>query len=137
MEQNTELTIENAESVAIAPPTMSPEELASAMEKSEKLDKCKVLMDLTASYLELEKVGETFRGIFIGFQDMNITDKTTGEIKKLKAARFLADRKVQINAGAVLVSEIHRANVPVNTPLEVTYTEKRNNTKIYTIKLLA
>ena len=94
-------------------------------------------MDLTAEYVELEKTGESFRGVYIGFQDMNITDKQTGESKKLKAARFLIDKKVRINAGAVLISELHLANVPVGTPLEVTYVRKDGNTKIYSIKLIA
>ncbi len=94
-------------------------------------------MDLTAEYVELAKAGESFRGVYIGLQDMNITDKQTGENKKLKAARFLIDKKIYINAGAVLISELNRAGVPVGTPLEVTYVRKDGNTKIYSIKLIA
>jgi len=110
-----------------------------AMAKSDAkgLKAMTVMMDLTAEYIELEKVGESFRGVFIGLQDMNITDKQTGEHKTLKAARFLIDKKIYINAGAVLISELHRANVPFGTPLEVTYTRKDGNTKIYSIKLIA
>jgi hypothetical protein len=110
-----------------------------AMQKSDSksLKSMTVMMDLTAEYIELEKVGESFRGVFIGLQDMNVTDKQTGEQKKLKAARFLIDKKIFINAGAVLISELHRANVPFGTPLEVTYVRKDNNTKIYSIKLIA
>jgi len=119
--------------------TISQEDFLAAMEKSDskQLKGMEVLMDLTAEYVELEKTGESFRGVYIGFQDMNITDKQTGESKKLKAARFLIDKKVRINAGAVLISELHRANVPVGTPLEVTYVRKDGNTKIYSIKLIA
>lgn len=110
-----------------------------AMSKSDSktLKGMSVMMDLTAEYLELEKIGENFRGVFIGLQDMNVTDKQTGETKTLKAARFLIDKKIYINAGAVLISELHRANVPFGTPLEVTYVRKENNTKIYSIKLIA
>jgi hypothetical protein len=110
-----------------------------AMEKSDAkgLKAMSVMMDLTAEYIELAKVGESFRGVFIGLQDMNVTDKQTGEHKSLKAARFLIDKKIFINAGAVLISELHRANVPFGTPLEVTYTKKDGNTKIYSIKLIA
>ena len=119
--------------------TISQEDFLAAMEKSDskQLKGMEVLMDLTAEYVELEKTGESFRGVYIGFQDMNITDKQTGESKKLKAARFLIDKKVRINAGAVLISELHRANVPVGTPLEVTYVRKDGNTKIYSLKLIA
>jgi len=119
--------------------TINPTDFASAMEKSDSktLKSMEVLMDLTAAYVELEKVGESFRGVYIGFQDMNITDKQTGEQKRLKAARFLIDKKIFINAGAVLISEINRANVPLGTALEVTYVRKDGNTKIYSIKLIA
>jgi hypothetical protein len=41
-----------------------------------------------------------------------------------------------INGGTVLVSELHNANVKPGTPLEVTYTEKKGNVKIYRITLL-
>ena len=119
--------------------TINPTDFASAMEKSDSktLKGMEVLMDLTAAYVELEKVGESFRGVYIGFQDMNITDKQKGEQKRLKAARFLIDKKIFINAGAVLISEINRANVPLGTALEVTYVRKDGNTKIYSIKLIA
>jgi hypothetical protein len=68
---------------------------------------------------------------------MSITDKATGEMKDLRAARFIINQKVFINAGAVLISELERANIPVGTPLEVTYERKEGNTKIYSITLLA
>lgn len=128
---NTEVQVDLA--------SISQEDFLAAMEKSSSasLKKMEVLMDLSAEYVELEKAGESFRGVYIGFQDINITDKQTGESKKLKAARFIIDKKVRINAGAVLVSEIHRAGVPVGTPLEVTYVRKDGNTKIYSIKLIA
>lgn len=134
--------MENSQSIAnvetqVDISTIDQQDFISAMEKSQSLTKMEVLMDLTAAYVELEKVGESFRGVFIGFQDMNITDKQTGEIKRLKAARFIIDRKIYINAGAVLISEIQRANVPVGTPLEVVYTSKNGNTKVYAIKLIA
>lgn len=128
---NTEVQVDLA--------SISQEDFLAAMEKSSSasLKKMEVLMDLTAEYVELEKAGESFRGVYIGFQEINITDKQTSESKKLKAARFIIDKKVRINAGAVLVSEIHRAGVPVGTPLEVTYVRKDGNTKIYSIKLIA
>jgi hypothetical protein len=112
-------------------------DLASALEKSSELTKMRKVMTLTAEYIELEKPSESFRGIFIGTQSMSITDKATGEMKTLTAARFVINQKIYINAGAVLISELQRANVPVGTPLEVTYEKKEGNTKIYSITLLA
>lgn len=135
MENSTSNTAVVESSVELT--TINEQDFISAMEKSANLKKMEVLMDLSAEYIELEKVNEKFRGVFIGFQEMNITDKQTGEMKKLKAARFIIDRKIFINAGAVLISELNRANVPTGTPLEVTYVRKEGNTKVYSIKLIA
>jgi len=110
---------------------------AEIAELSTNLSKMETTLTLTAEYIELEKPSESFRGVYIGQQVMNITDKATGEEKQLVAARFLNNKKVYINAGAVLLSEISRANVPVGTPLEVTYIRKEGNTKIYEITLLS
>jgi hypothetical protein len=105
--------------------------------KSEKMDKLKPAIMLSASYMELEKPSEFFDGYFIGFQDMVVTDKQSGEQKTLKAARFLKDKKVFINAGAVLINELERAKIELGTPLRVTYLRKEKDTKIYTLTLLA
>ena len=86
--------------------------------------------------MELEKPGESFDGIFIGWQEMGITDKQTGEQKTLKASRFLINKQVKINAGAVLVNELERAKIAVGTAVRVTYLRKEGNTKLYTLTLL-
>jgi len=106
------------------------------VEQSMNVEKAKKGLTLTAEYIELTKVGDSFRGVYIGLGEVNVTDKQTGELKPLTAARFLISGKVFINAGIVLVDEINRAGVPVGTPMEVTYTEKKGNTKIYQLSLL-
>jgi hypothetical protein len=116
--------------------TINVTDFAEAIERSASVDKLKPLMTLTADYIELEKPSESFRGIYVGLQEMNITDKATGELKALKAARFIINKKIYINAGAVLVGELQRGNIPVGTPLQVTYERKEGNTKIYSITLL-
>ena len=128
--------------------TINVTDFAEAIERSASVDKLKPLMTLTADYIELEKPSESFRGIFVGMQAMQtnvtgnfnvalqITDKATGELKPLTAARFIINKKIYINAGAVLVSELQRGNIPVGTPLQVTYERKEGNTKIYSITLL-
>jgi len=111
-------------------------DFASMVERSAFLGELKPLITLTAEYIELEKPSEFFDGIFIGFQDMNLTDKQTGEQKNLPAARFLMDKQVKINAGAVLIAELNRAKITIGTPLRVTYLRKEGNTKLYTLTLL-
>jgi hypothetical protein len=41
-----------------------------------------------------------------------------------------------INGGSVMISELERANVAIGTALQVTYTKKVDNTKIYELALL-
>lgn len=120
-----------------APAVLSPEiDFAAMVERSTLLGGLKPVITLTAEYIELEKPSEFFDGIFIGMQNMNLTDKQTGEQKTLEAARFLIDKQVKINAGAVLTAELKRANISVGTALRVTYIRKEGNTKLYTLTLL-
>ena len=119
------------------PVTISPlENMAELVERSAQLGELKPLITLTADYIELEKPSEHFDGVFIGFQDMNLTDKQTGEQKILSAARFLINKEVKINAGAVLVKELERAKISVGTAVRVTYLRKDGNTKLYSLTLL-
>ena len=109
---------------------------AELVGKSTNLDKLDQVLTLTAEYIELEKPSESFRGIFIGTQTMHITDKVTGEEKSMDAVRFLINKQVFINAGAVLVRELDRAKISLGTAIRVTYLRKEGNTKIYTLTLL-
>ena len=126
-------TNNNIEAVEITPAqtiAVSNEvDFASMVERSANMGEMKPLITLTAEYIELEKPSEFF-------QEMNLTDKQTGEQKSLSAARFLIDKQVKINAGAVLVAELNRAKIVVGTPLRVTYLRKEGNTKLYTLTLL-
>lgn len=116
---------------------MDAAEFSALVDASAKLKEKKPVITLTAEYIELAKPGESFRGIFIGFQDMQVTDQATGELKNIQAARFLVDKGVKINGGVVLVNEVKRAGISPGTSIEVTFKEKKGNTKIYTITLLS
>jgi hypothetical protein len=106
------------------------------VQASTNLETLKPVITLSADYIELEKPGEKFRGIYIGTQIMNVADKLTGELKEIKAVRFLINKAVKINGGVVLVNEIERSGIRPGTPVEVTYSKKEGNTKIYALTLL-
>jgi hypothetical protein len=112
------------------------ENLESLLEASSNLEDLQPVIQLTSEYIELAKPGETFKGIFIGFQAMNITDKTSGETSERTAARFLVNKVVKINAGVSLVREIKNSGIPQGTPVQVTYVKKEGNLKIYALELL-
>jgi hypothetical protein len=112
------------------------ENLSSLLEASANLEDLEPVIQLTSEYVELAKPGETFKGIFIGFQAMNVTDKVTGEHSERTAARFLINKVVKINAGVSLVRELKNAGLPAGTPVQVTYVKKEGNLKIYALELL-
>lgn len=128
MEQNKEIAISNG--------MLEVANLNELLEASTKLDKLKPVVGLSSSYIELQSVGDSFKGIFAGFTEINVNDTDTGEVRTLPAVRFVIDKHMRVNAGAVLVSECKRAGVPVGTPLEVKYERKDNKIKIYTLTLL-
>jgi hypothetical protein len=134
---DVETTIDTEAPIHVeAPVLMNEMNFSELVAKSANLGKLEPVLTLTAEYIELQKPSEFFDGIYIGQQDMVVTDKGTGEQKTLIACRFLIDKKVKINAGAVLLNEINRAKIQNGTPIRVTYTAKNGNTKLYEIALL-
>lgn len=112
-------------------------DIQALLEKSSQMESMETIVSLSPESITLDKVGENFRGIFMGFGEMTVNDQSEADGKRvLPCAKFLINKKMCINGGAVLVSELKQANVSVGTPLEVTYTEKRGNVKIYRITLL-
>jgi hypothetical protein len=129
--------MDNVQELATQNNQVSAEQIAAMLDASKKMKQLKPVIKLTSKYIELEKVGESFRGIFAGFSEITVSDKETAELKQLPAARFIVNGEMCINAGAVLVNELRKADVPTGTPLEVTYSKKESNTKIYELTLLA
>lgn len=136
-ENNQVVTTSNAIVSEVETNNFEGLDLEALLEKSTQMDKLDTVLSLSPESITLEKVGESFRGIFMGFGEMTVNDPNNEEGKRvLQCAKFLISKKMCINGGAVLVSELHNANVKIGTPLEVTYTEKKGNVKIYRITLL-
>ena len=118
-------------------PTESSFDISAMLEASTQLDKAEAVLTLSAEPISLDKVGESFRGIFIGFGTMTVTDdKVEAGQRTIPSAKFLINKQVRINAGVVLINELKNANVVEGTKLEVNYTKKDGNVKIYSITLL-
>ena len=114
----------------------SVELFSEMVEQSAKMADMKPVLTLSSSYMELNTPGDSFRGVFFGYQTITTKDDETGELKEMAAARFLHNRSVVINAGVVLVDECRNARLKEGTPVEVAYTRKEGRTKIYTLTLL-
>jgi len=127
MENNQTLARVNDVNAAITP---------EMLEASSNLSKLKTAINLSPEYIELAKVGESFRGIFWGFTEITVNDQVTGEQRTIPAAAFLVEKTIRINAGVALVSECKKAGIDKGTPLEVTFKEKKGNLKLYSLTLL-
>lgn len=135
--ENNQLAETTTNSTELSTPSNSNFDISAMLEASTQLDKAETVLTLSAEAISLEKVGESFRGIFIGFGTMTVTDeKAEGGQRTIPSAKFLINKQVRINGGVVLVNELKNANVVEGTKLEVTYTKKDGNVKIYSISLL-
>lgn len=135
--ENNQLAEQTTNSTELSTPSNSNFDISAMLEASTQLDKAETVLTLSAEAISLEKVGESFRGIFIGFGTMTVTDeKAEGGQRTIPSAKFLINKQVRINGGVVLVNELKNANVVEGTKLEVTYTKKDGNVKIYSISLL-
>ena len=126
----------NNQNLAVSP-VEEMANLSQMLEASSKLSNATASFTLSTSYIELSSEGDSFRGIYAGITTISMTDQVTGEPKDQEVARFLIDKQVRINGGAVLLSELKSTGVAPGTPLEVTFVEKKGKTKIYSLTLLS
>jgi hypothetical protein len=126
----------NNQNLAVSP-VEEMANLSQMLEASSNLSNATASFTLSTSYIELSSEGDSFRGIYAGITTISMTDQVTGEPKDQEVARFLIDKQVRINGGAVLLSELKSTGVTPGTALEVTFVEKKGKTKIYSLTLLS
>jgi uncharacterized OB-fold protein len=134
-ENTQEIAVTANTEIAVAEQQL-PTNFAQLLEASASVDKLKEVVTLTNEYIELEKPSDSFKGIFVGFIQMSVTDKVTGELRTMSSAQFLINKKMFINGGVNLVGQLKKSNVPSGTPVKVTYTRKDGNVKVYELTLL-
>jgi len=104
------------------------------------LDQAQPGVTITPVALIMEKDGETFRGVFLGFTTFEKVDEHTGDIKDVQVANFFYGNKVYFNMGAQLVRQLQ--NIPVGTCVQVTLDSQKarkagtGKTKIYHVDIL-
>lgn len=114
----------------------STEDLSALLEASTSLKVKKPSLSLTQKYFEFAKIGEKTRGIFYGLTTITVKDQASDDLREIKAVQWISDKQVYINGGANLVSQIERLNLQKGAALEIEYTEKSGNVKVYSISLL-
>ena len=91
---------------------------------------------ITPEPLIMEKVGDTFRGTFIGLRAFDKVNATTGEMERKPVAHFYDGEKVLFNMGAMLTRscEVLAAGTSIEIVLkELKANNKGGKTKIYSI----
>jgi len=134
---NTEIAvIETANTNQISLSNQQDLDLASFLDQSEGLDQLEEKIILTPSGISLDKVGESFSAIFMGFSTMMTKDQVTEELKEIPAVQFLINKQMRFNGGVSLVNQFKRINLTQGAKVRVTFVEKDKNTKIYSVSLL-
>lgn len=135
---NTEIAVVDVNTAAqsIALQSQSDLSLAQFLEESTQLATLEEKIILSPSGISLDKVGESFNGIFWGFSTMTVKDAITGDLKEIAAVQFMIDKQIRINGGAALVSEFKQIALERGAKVRVTYREKVGNLKIYSVSLL-
>jgi hypothetical protein len=136
----TEIAVtETAHTNEIAVSNQHDLDLSSFLDESEGLDQLEEKIILTPQGISLDKVGESFSAIFMGYSTMTIRDNSQseeGELKEIPAVQFLMNKQMRFNGGVSLVNQFRRINLTQGAKVRVTYTEKDKNTKIYSVSLL-
>jgi len=110
--------------------------IAEALDLSDNLDQMETKVIMTSEYFKLEKVGDSFRGIFAGLTEITVKDKKTDTLVKLEAVRLINNRQAYVNAGYTLVKQFADGSIKVGQPVQVTYRELKGDTKIYEVAIL-
>jgi len=135
----TETAVATTTSQAIAVQSQADIDLAQFLEESTQLEDLEEKVILTASGISLDKVGESFNGIFWGFSTMTVKDNSqdaNGDLREIPAVQFLINKQIRINGGTALVSEFKQIGVSRGAKVKVTYAKKEGNLKIYSVSLL-
>lgn len=111
-------------------------DLANAIEQSKNLANAEKKLVLSSEYIQLKKVGTSFRGVFLGLGTMRVKAEGETEPRTIPCARFAKDGKVVINGGASLVNQFDGGVVPIGAMVEVEYVKKDGDVKVYEVSLL-
>ena len=82
---NTEIAVVNTAAQSIALQSQHDLDLAQFLEESTQLETLEEKIILSASGISLDKVGESFNGIFWGFSTMTVKEPIGDQLKEIPA----------------------------------------------------
>lgn len=102
----------------------------------EQLKNAQPTVTITPTPINLDRVGDTFRGMFIGLQTFSKRDPNTGAVSELPVANFYDGVGIRTNMGAQLtrICAMLKPGVSVEVKLtELKRNGKGGSTKIYSV----
>lgn len=126
--------LENAE-IQVSASKFSASMLELLVNSSVGLDEKKATVSITGKYYEFGKAGDKVRGVFAGYK--TIEKKEIEGTKQIKCVEWVSNGEFFLNGGTILVNEIERFGVAIGQPIEIEYTGKKGQAKMFTVKLLA
>ena len=123
----------------VKPTDFGAESLAAALKLSNELENREPVISIVPKYMEFSKAGTKERGVFMGFHKMLVKEKEqTAEksYKEIDGILWLAKGELWLNAGAALVGSVKRSNIEKGTPIEIEYTGRKGDVKLYDVRLL-
>lgn len=122
--------------ITVMPSVFGHEDFAKLVASSKSLEEKKNSVSLTPTYLQFETAGTKVRGVFCGYTTISKKDATTQELTPIKCATWMENGKTFMAGGVALVDEFEKRNLPIGTSVEITYTGKKGNTKLFDLSII-
>lgn len=127
--------IKTVENITAMPSIFEPNNFAKILEASRGLAEKKNVVSVTPSYMEFTTEGAEVRGIFCGFA-MISKKALDGTLTPIKCATWMDNGKMFMAGGVALVSEFEQRNINEGTAVQIKYTGKRGNTKLFDLAII-
>lgn len=102
----------------------------------EQLNAAKPTVTITPTPLIMERVGESFRGLYVGMQTFQKTNAQTGEVKTMPVAHFYDGEGIRFNMGAQLTRAVSMLKPGISVEIKLIELKPNNmggKTKIYSV----
>jgi hypothetical protein len=120
--------------------SLSPDQLNIALSMADSLDSAEVVMSAKPESYSFKAVGETIRGVFVGFMPITVTDprSETGYTDLPAIIWVDKDKNQKFCASTDLVRDFYKLGIKVNTPVEIIFAETvktKNGNNVYKFKI--
>ncbi len=134
------------EVVEVQEQVITSDALTGLLETLDKVEKSENMLQLNGEYFDFAKVGDSSKGVFVGYQKVKFKDLKTesGYTEEMDAVKWLVNedgtKKIKMSAGAALVNEFKKNGIKQGTGILIKYRElggKNNQTKLFDVAVIA